>query len=141
MALPARCIARHCCQISRCRVYAPNPTNRPPRSGLTGWGYAQEDNRWFSWVSFVGTNIDDINQQAFARKYSRAAGNVDDQINRVPVALRDSGKLDNTVVIIIAGRGIPLSEEEETFTWVPRSSAGAISDSLARHRRRSVLMR
>ena len=79
--------------------------------------YAQEDNRWFSWVSFNGTNIDDSNQQAFARKYSRAAGNVDDQINRVLNALRDSAKLDNTVVIITAGRGIPLSEEEETFDW------------------------
>ncbi|MFL3290421.1 cardiolipin transport protein PbgA [Escherichia coli] len=79
--------------------------------------YAQEDNRWFSWVSFNGTNIDNSNQQAFARKYSRAAGNVDDQINRVLNALRDSGKLDNTVVIITAGRGIPLSEEEETFDW------------------------
>ncbi|WP_097312487.1 LPS biosynthesis-modulating metalloenzyme YejM [Escherichia coli] len=79
--------------------------------------YAQEDNRWFSWVSFNGTNIDDSNQQAFARKYSRAAGNVDDQFNRVLNALRDSGKLDNTVVIITAGRGIPLSEEEETFDW------------------------
>ncbi|EEW7313461.1 cardiolipin transport protein PbgA [Escherichia coli] len=79
--------------------------------------YAQEDKRWFSWVSFNGTNIDDSNQQAFARKYSRAAGNVDDQINRVLNALRDSGKLDNTVVIITAGRGIPLSEEEETFDW------------------------
>ncbi|HDW2878421.1 TPA: cardiolipin transport protein PbgA [Escherichia coli] len=79
--------------------------------------YAQEDNRWFSWVSFNGTNIDDSNQQAFARKYSRAAGNVDDQINRVLNALRDSGKLDNTVVIITAGRGIPLSEEEETFDF------------------------
>ncbi|HCO9753524.1 TPA: cardiolipin transport protein PbgA [Escherichia coli] len=79
--------------------------------------YAQEDNRWFSWVSFNGTNIDDSNQQAFARKYSRAAGNVDDQINRVLNALRDSGKLDNTVVIITAGRGIPLSEDEETFYW------------------------
>ncbi|EFB2284948.1 LPS biosynthesis-modulating metalloenzyme YejM [Escherichia coli] len=79
--------------------------------------YAQEDNRWFSWVSFNGTNIDDSNQQAFARKYSWAAGNVDDQINRVLNALRDSGKLDNTVVIITAGRGIPLSEDEETFDW------------------------
>ncbi|EHC1571585.1 cardiolipin transport protein PbgA [Escherichia coli] len=79
--------------------------------------YAQEDNRWFSWVSFNGTNIDDSNQQAFARKYSRAAGNVDDQINRVLNALRDSGKLDNTVVIITAGQGIPLSEDEETFDW------------------------
>ena len=79
--------------------------------------YAQEDNRWFSWVSFNGTNIDDSNQQAFARKYSRAVGNVDDQINRVLNALRASGKLDKTVVIITAGRGIPLSEEEETFDW------------------------
>ncbi|MCZ8770662.1 LPS biosynthesis-modulating metalloenzyme YejM [Escherichia albertii] len=79
--------------------------------------YAQEDNRWFSWISFNGTNIDDSNQQAFAQKYSRAAGNVDDQINRVLNALRESGKLDNTVVIITAGRGIPLSPEEDTFDW------------------------
>ncbi|MCZ8957319.1 LPS biosynthesis-modulating metalloenzyme YejM [Escherichia albertii] len=79
--------------------------------------YAQEDNRWFSWVSFNGTNIDDSNQQAFAQKYSRAAGNVDDQINRVLNTLRESGKLDNTVVIITAGRGIPLSPEEDTFDW------------------------
>ncbi|EEW3329012.1 DUF3413 domain-containing protein [Escherichia albertii] len=79
--------------------------------------YAQEDNRWFSWVSFNGTNIDDSNQQAFAQKYSRAASNVDDQINRVLNALRESGKLDNTVVIITAGRGIPLSPEEDTFDW------------------------
>ena len=79
--------------------------------------YAQEDNRWFSWVSFNGTNIDNSNQQAFAQKYSRAAGNVDDQINRVLNALRESGKLDNTVVIITAGRGIPLSPEEDTFDW------------------------
>lgn len=79
--------------------------------------YAQEDNRWFSWVSFNGTNIDDSNQQAFAQKYSRAAGNVDEQINRVLNALRESGKLDNTVVIITAGRGIPLSPEENTFDW------------------------
>ena len=92
--------------------------------------YAQEDNRWFSWVSFNGTNIDDSNQQAFARKYSRAAGNVDDQINRVLNALRDSGKLDNTVVIITAGRGIPLSEDEETFDW----SHGHLQVPLVIHR-------
>lgn len=73
------------------------------------------------------------------RKYSRAAGNVDDQINRVLNALRDSGKLDNTVVIITAGRGIPLSEEEETFDW----SHGHLQVPLVIHwrvRRRSVLM-
>ncbi|UMX61528.1 sulfatase-like hydrolase/transferase [Escherichia coli] len=58
------------------------------------------------------------NQQAFARKYSRAAGDVDDRISRVLNALRDSGKLDNTVVIITAGRGIPLNaRNEETFDW------------------------
>ena len=43
MALPARCIAGHCCQISRCRAYAPNPTSRPPRSGnqLAGSRYTR----------------------------------------------------------------------------------------------------
>lgn len=108
---------QHCCQISM-----PSVRTQSDEQTATQWinwlgRYAQEDNRWFSWVSFNGTNIDDSNQQAFARKYSRAAGNVDDQINRVLNALRDSGKLDNTVVIITAGRGIPLSEEEETFDW------------------------
>ncbi|XNM59631.1 sulfatase-like hydrolase/transferase [Escherichia coli] len=38
-------------------------------------------------------------------------------MNRVLECTRDSGKLDNTVVIITAGRGIPLSEDEETFDW------------------------
>src|SRR5699024_4448339 len=37
--------------------------------------YAQEDNRWFSWVSFNGTNLDDSNQSGFTSRYSRAAGN------------------------------------------------------------------
>lgn len=140
MVLPARCIAVHCCQISM-----PSVRTQSDEQTATQWinwlgRYAQEDNRWFSWVSFNGTNIDDSNQQAFARKYSRAAGNVDDQINRVLNALRDSGKLDNTVVIITAGRGIPLSEDEETFDW----SHGHLQVPLVIHwraRRRSVLMR
>lgn len=79
--------------------------------------YAQEDNRWFSWVSFNGTNVDDGNQKNFARRYARAAADVDKQISRVLGALRDSGKLDKTVVIVTAGRGIPLTEAEKRFNW------------------------
>ncbi|XPE44712.1 sulfatase-like hydrolase/transferase [Shigella flexneri] len=67
--------------------------------------------------SFNGTNIDDSNEQAFTRKYRRAAGNVNDRINRVLNALRDSGKLDDTVVIIAARWGYPLSEDPQTFDW------------------------
>ncbi|CCJ89173.1 FIG001881: hydrolase of alkaline phosphatase superfamily [Cronobacter turicensis 564] len=80
--------------------------------------YASEDNRWFSWVSFNGTNIDEDTQQAaFTRRYARAAGNVDAQIDRVLAALKASGKLENTVVIITAGRGVPLGQQQESFGW------------------------
>ncbi|EOB9999998.1 LPS biosynthesis-modulating metalloenzyme YejM [Cronobacter sakazakii] len=80
--------------------------------------YASEDNRWFSWVSFNGTNIDEDTQQAaFTRRYARAAGNVDTQIDRVLASLKASGKLDNTVVIITAGRGVPLGKQQESFGW------------------------
>ncbi|EOI5792590.1 LPS biosynthesis-modulating metalloenzyme YejM [Cronobacter malonaticus] len=80
--------------------------------------YSSEDNRWFSWVSFNGTSIDEDTQQAaFTRRYARAAGNVDALIDRVLAALKASGKLDNTVVIITAGRGIPLGQQQESFGW------------------------
>ncbi|EAP4064391.1 DUF3413 domain-containing protein [Salmonella enterica] len=79
--------------------------------------YAQEDNRWFSWISFNGTNIDDSNQKNFVKRYASAASDVDAQINRVLNALREAGKFDNTVVIITAGRGIPLTPEENRFDW------------------------
>ncbi|WP_312928576.1 DUF3413 domain-containing protein, partial [Pseudescherichia sp.] len=54
--------------------------------------YAQEDNRWFSWIALNGTSLD-AEQQDFERRYARAAGNVDAQIERVLTALRDAGKL------------------------------------------------
>ncbi|EPN9529122.1 LPS biosynthesis-modulating metalloenzyme YejM [Cronobacter malonaticus] len=80
--------------------------------------YASEDNRWFSWVSFNGTSInEDTQQAAFTRRYARAAGNVDAQIDRVLAALKASGRLDNTVVIITAGRGVPLGQQQESFGW------------------------
>jgi hypothetical protein len=80
--------------------------------------YASEDNRWFSWVAFNGTNITaDSNQQAFTRRYARAAGNVDEQIKRVLDALEASGKLKNTVVIITAGHGVPLGKDQDSFAW------------------------
>lgn len=79
--------------------------------------YAQDDNRWFSWVSFNGTNVDDGNQKNFAKRYASAAADVDANINRILGALRDSGKLNNTVVIITAGRGVPLSQEGDSFDW------------------------
>ncbi|MFP5595248.1 LPS biosynthesis-modulating metalloenzyme YejM [Kluyvera sp. 142486] len=76
---------------------------------------AQDENRWFSWVSFNGTTIN--NAQANDRQYARAAADVDAQIAKVLDALRDSGKLDDTVVIITAGHGVPLSDENSTFSW------------------------
>ncbi|MEK5760802.1 sulfatase-like hydrolase/transferase, partial [Acinetobacter variabilis] len=75
-----------------------------------GWldRYAQDENRWFSWISLNGPTLDDTQQQGFVRRYSKAAGDVDAQIDRVLTALREAGKLDNTVVIITGGHGKPL---------------------------------
>lgn len=86
-------------------------------SQWTNWlkNNAQDENRWFSWVSFNGTTIN--NAQANDRQYARAAADVDAQIAKVLDALRDSGKLDDTVVIITAGHGVPLSDENSTFNW------------------------
>jgi membrane-anchored protein YejM (alkaline phosphatase superfamily) len=98
---------------------AQNQTDEQTAGQWVNWlnRYAQEDNRWFSWVAFNGTNLDDSNQKGFVRRYSRAAGNVDDQIARVISALRESGKLDNTVVIITAGHGVPLGDEATDMNW------------------------
>ncbi|MDR9888743.1 LPS biosynthesis-modulating metalloenzyme YejM [Pseudenterobacter timonensis] len=79
--------------------------------------YTQEDNRWFSWVALNGTNLDDSQQKGFTRRYAQAAGRVDEQIIRVLNALREAGKLDNTVVIVTAGHGVPLGAEKETMDW------------------------
>lgn len=76
---------------------------------------AQDETRWFSWVSFNGTNVSSA--QASDRQYSRSAAQVDEQIGRVLDALRDSGKLENTVVIITAGHGVPLSGQKNSFNW------------------------
>ncbi|MBS5771666.1 LPS biosynthesis-modulating metalloenzyme YejM [Kosakonia cowanii] len=78
---------------------------------------AQDDTRWFSWVSFNGTATFDIDTPGFARKYTRAAADVDAQIARVLDALRASGKMNNTVVVITAGRGIPANQQDTTFDW------------------------
>ncbi|MNB87984.1 Inner membrane protein YejM [compost metagenome] len=79
--------------------------------------YAQDDNRWFSWVALNGTSIDDGNQKTFARRYAQATGEVDAQIARVLNALRDAGKLENTVVVITAGHGVPLGSERNDVEW------------------------
>jgi len=78
--------------------------------------YAQEDNRWFSWVSFNGTSLDTARQDA-DRRYAQAAGNVDAQIARVLTALRDAGKLDKTVVIVTAGHGVTTEHSEMDEGW------------------------
>ncbi|MBV8042201.1 LPS biosynthesis-modulating metalloenzyme YejM [Pluralibacter sp.] len=79
--------------------------------------YDQDENRWFSWISFNGTTLDESQQQNFTRRYSRAAAAVDEQIGRVLSALQESGKLDNTVVIITAAHGEPLDAQRKLFDW------------------------
>ncbi len=85
-----------------------------------GWlkQFASEDNRWFSWIAFNGTTVtDDSHGQDFTRRYARAARSVDEQIQQVLDALKASGKLENTVVIVTAGHGVPLGNERDSFAW------------------------
>ncbi|MCM7529519.1 LPS biosynthesis-modulating metalloenzyme YejM [Enterobacter quasiroggenkampii] len=98
---------------------AQNQSDAQTASQWINWlqRYAQEDNRWFSWVSFNGTTLANSNKSDFARRYGRAAGDVDAQIGRVLDALRESGKLDNTVVIVTAGHGVPLGDETKSMSW------------------------
>jgi membrane-anchored protein YejM (alkaline phosphatase superfamily) len=98
---------------------AQNQSDAQTASQWINWlqRYAQEDNRWFSWVAFNGTTLANSNKSDFARRYGRAAGDVDAQIGRVLDALRESGKLDNTVVIVTAGHGIPLGDETKSMSW------------------------
>ncbi|MCS2170544.1 LPS biosynthesis-modulating metalloenzyme YejM [Scandinavium sp. TWS1a] len=79
--------------------------------------YAQEENRWFSWISLNGTTLADTQKQSFNRRYARAAGDVDKQIDRVLAALKASGKLDKTVVIITAAHGVSLDKKGANFDW------------------------
>ncbi|MEW5561451.1 LPS biosynthesis-modulating metalloenzyme YejM [Enterobacter asburiae] len=79
--------------------------------------YAQEENRWFSWISLNGTTLDDGQKQNFNRRYARAAASVDTQISRVLTALKDSGKLDKTVVIITGAHGVPMNKSGSSFEW------------------------
>ncbi|HAT1569545.1 TPA: DUF3413 domain-containing protein [Kluyvera cryocrescens] len=76
---------------------------------------AQDENRWFSWVSFNGTTVNTT--ELSDRQYSRAAADVDTQVGRVLDALRESGKLDDTVVIITAGHGIALNNQTSNSDW------------------------
>ncbi|MFQ9623049.1 MAG: sulfatase-like hydrolase/transferase, partial [Enterobacteriaceae bacterium] len=89
----------------------------------------QTADQWIGWTAtprmkplvLVGFSqrhyFDDGQQQNFVRRYGNAAGAVDTQIGRVLNALREAGKLDNTVVIVTAGRGMPLNPQHEQFGW------------------------
>jgi len=76
---------------------------------------AQDENRWFSWVSFNGTTVS--NTELSDRQYARAAADVDTQVARVLDALRESGKLNDTVVIITAGHGVALNSQKSNSDW------------------------
>lgn len=79
--------------------------------------YAQEENRWFSWISFNGTTLNDGQAQTFERRYTRAAGSVDMQIARVLEALKSTGKLDRTIVIVTGAHGVDLNRRSADFSW------------------------
>lgn len=81
--------------------------------------YVAEGSRWFSWVALNGTTIESkqANQQDVARRYARAAANVDKQIASVLGALKTSGQFENTIVVITAGHGVPLESRKSDYAW------------------------
>lgn len=94
----------------------PEARTRTDKQTATQWinwlnQYATEDNRWFSWVALNGT--DGASQNALPA----AEGQVDAQINRILDALQAQNRLENTVVIITADRGIPDKQHQNTFAW------------------------
>ena len=100
----------------------PGPISQTDNDTASSWinwfdRYAGEDNRWFSWVAFNGTNISP-SPQAYDKSYAAAAKGVDMQIQRLLTRLSESGKLNNTVVIITAGHGLPTRKQAEAgFGW------------------------
>lgn len=96
---------------------------QPDSLTVTQWanwlnGSTNDENHWFSWVSLNGPNIkpsEDLQQ--VASRYHRDTVSVDAQIKRVLDTLEARGKLKDTVVIITAGHGIPLTEQENRFPW------------------------
>ena len=99
---------------------AQNQSDEQTASRWINWlnQYASEDNRWFSWVALNGTNLPaETQQKDFARRYGRAVSDVDAQIQRILASLQSKGKLENTVVIVTAGHGVPLGEQRDSFDW------------------------
>lgn len=95
----------------------PAPHSQTDKQTATQWinwldQYAADDNRWFSWVAFNGTD------NATDSTLPQAENQVDAQISRLLSALQQAGKLDNTVVIITADRGIPDKQQQNAYAWV-----------------------
>ena len=101
----------------------PPAKSQPDSMTVTQWtnwltSATNSENHWFSWVSFNGLSTEQGSDiERAAPKYHRAAASVDQQIKRVLDTLEASGKLQNTVVIITAEHGIPLTQEQDLFSW------------------------
>ena len=69
---------------------------------------------WFSWVSLDGVDASGNTPAARQQNYDRTAGDTDQQIGQILSVLQQQGKLDNTVVIITARRGVALSGDDNS---------------------------
>lgn len=90
-------------------------------SQWAGWlkSATRDNTPWFSWVSLNGLIPDATRDdtERTAARYPRAALSSDEQIKRILDSLEASGKMQNTVVIITAGHGIPLTSAGDRFAW------------------------
>ena len=89
---------------------AQNQSNSETTSQWQRWleGHKNDNAPWFSYLSLSTTGNSDSADKTNVRRYQRAAGNVDKQIQNVLDTLNQKGLLANTVVVITAQHGVVL---------------------------------
>ncbi|MBM7343869.1 LPS biosynthesis-modulating metalloenzyme YejM [Pantoea coffeiphila] len=77
-------------------------------------GHRNDSNPWFSYLSLTTADNSggDGSDKQRLRRYSRAAANVDQQIQSVLATLEQKGLLDKTVVVITAQHGVVLEGDD-----------------------------
>ena len=92
---------------------AQNQSNADTTSQWQRWldSHKNESSPWFSYISLSTADDSNSADKTTLRRYNRAAGNADKQIQNVLTTLDQKGLLANTVVVITAQHGVVLDGE------------------------------
>lgn len=93
----------------------PESGSQPNTQTVSQWqrwvdGQKAKNAPWFSYLS-LSTGKMEGSPKEIARRYTRAAGDVDKQIQTVLSTLQEKGLLANTVVVITAQHGVTLNDD------------------------------